>query len=553
MTSTPLAHYRCGILASVSIAACFSVQAASPNVDAGSLLRQTEQELQTQKHNPALPAREAKPEPVTQPNEATVQVRSFKFVGNTLLSKEKLSTALASFIKRPVTVSQLKQAADVVTLTYREAGWIVHAFLPRQEIDGGVVTIQIVEAMFGGTSLQGAAPQRIDAARLIRLAEANLVKGQPLNANNIDRALLLLSDLPGVSVAGNLVEGQRDGETSLALIASDRALLNGNASIDNYGSRATGADRLSVNLNLNSPARIGDALAINALKTQGSDYERVSYGVPVGYNGMRAGVHGSNLNYRVITADFAALNPNGAVTTRGFDLSYRLLRSQLRNINFALSYDDKQFKNTSNSVTTSYDIKAYNASFSASQIDNWAGGGFSSASAGITTGDKNTEGRYNKLNINLGRLQSLTADRTLYVAATMQSASKNLDSSEKMYLGGASGVRAYPASEAGGSEGKALTVELRQRLLNNFTLTGFYDYGWVKVNHDNTVSSPANPNSFHLEGYGVSLAWQAAQSVDIKATLSQRIGSNPAAQANGTDSDGTKNATRIWLSANFAL
>jgi hemolysin activation/secretion protein len=553
MTRFTFKQSRISLLTSAVTALAFSAHAAGPNVDAGSLLRQTEQELNTQKKSRALPPRAAMPSPMLKTTEATVQVRSFKFVGNKLLTSDQLNKALASFTNRQLTLNQLREAADTVTTTYREAGWTVRAFLPKQEIDGGVVTLQIVEAVFGGAFLQGTAPERIEVTRLVNMAEAILTKGQPLHANDIDRTLLLLDDLPGVNVTGNLIEGQRDGESNLALSAVDDALLTGNASVDNQGSRSTGTDRLSLNLNLNSPAGMGDLLSLNSLKTQGSDYQRLAYNVPVGYTGWRAGLHASNLNYRVITDDFASLNPNGTAITRGWDISYPLLRSQLKNINLALSYDDKQFDNTSNNVTTSYGIKAYNATLSANQIDDWASGGSTTASAGLTAGDKSTESRYTKISLSLSRLQSLTTDLSLYVAANAQATNKNLDSSEKMYLGGANGVRAYPASEAGGSEGNTFTVELRQRLDHYITLTGFYDYGMVKANHDNNVTSPANPNSYNLQGYGVSLAWQATQGIDIKATLAQRLGNNSAAQANGTDADGTKKVTRIWLSTGIAF
>jgi hemolysin activation/secretion protein len=195
----------------------------------------------------------------------------------------------------------------------------------------------------------------------------------------------------------------------------------------------------------------------------------------------------------------------------------------------------------------------YNASLSANQIDTWSGGGSTTANLALTSGDKSTESRYTKLNLSLSRLQSVTDSLSVFVFASAQSTNKNLDSSEKMYLGGATGVRAYPASEGGGSEGNTLTLELRQRLDHNLALTGFYDYGWVRANRDNNVASPANPNGYNLQGYGVSLAWQASTSIDVKATLAKRVGNNPAAQANGTDGDGTKKVTRLWLSTGIAF
>jgi hemolysin activation/secretion protein len=528
--------------------------AATPNVDAGSLLRQTEKQLSTPTKKSTKHRHKAAPPPVApKPAEATVQVRGFKFVGNTLLSVEQLNSSLTSFIDRPLTLLQLREAADVVATQYREAGWTVRAFLPKQEIAGGIVTLQIVEAVFGGASVQGNPPERISGARLVEMAEANLIKGQPLHASEIDRVLLLLDDLPGVNVAGNLVEGQRDGETELAISALDDALVNGNISVDNQGARSTGSDRLNVNLIFNSPFGFGDALALNGLKTQGTDYQRLGYSVPVGNYGLRAGLHASNLNYRVITDDFASLNPSGIASTRGWDISYPLLRSQLQNVNVVLSYDDKKFDNTSNSTTTSYVIKVYNASLSANQVDSWGGGGATNGNITLSAGEKSTESGYTKLSLSLSRLQSLNESLSLYAAANAQVSNRNLDSSEKMYLGGSNGVRAFPASEAGGSEGNTLTLELRQRVDNNINLTGFYDYGRIKVNHDNSIASPANPNDYVLQGYGVSVAWQAAQGLEFKATLAQRLGINPAAQASGNDGDGTKKMTRIWLSTGMSF
>jgi len=68
------------------------------------------------------------------------------------------------------------------------------------------------------------------------------------------------------------------------------------------------------------------------------------------------------------------------------------------------------------------------------------------------------------------------------------------------------------------------------------------------------VASPANPNGYYLQGYGASLAWQATQAVDFKATVAQRIGSNAGANSTtGMDGDGTKKITRLWLSSGLAF
>jgi hemolysin activation/secretion protein len=568
-------HHRITLLASAAMALCFSAHAAGPSVDAGSLLRQTEQELKKTKTKPTRKAAKPTPTPAPSASEATVNVRSFKFAGNTLIEADKLSNALAAYVNRPLTLAQLKEAADVVTAIYRDAGWTVRTFLPKQEISTGVVTLQIVEAVFGGAFMQGQEPQRIEASRLVEMAEANLRKGQALHANDLDRTLLLLDDLPGVSVAGNLAQGQNDGETNLAISAIDDALVNGNATIDNHGGRATGIERLSLNLNLNSPARMGDLLNTNFMQTRGTQYARGSYSLPVGNFGARAGVHASSLKYKVLTSyDDKAAGTRGTADTVGLDASYPLLRSQLSNVNLTWSYDDKTLENYATDILNSnYKIKASSVGLNSSRIDNWGGGGSTSAYAMVTQGrvdnagsanaqadadGTRTAGSYSKLNVSLNRLQSITADLSFYAAVSAQATSKNLDSSERMYLGGATGVRAFPASEAGGAAGSTLTLELRQRLDNAFTLTGFYDYGHITVNKHNANASDGKTisavNSYALQGFGASLAWMDGKGTEVKATLAKRSAANPNADTTtGMDGDKTKHTTRLWLSAGIAF
>jgi hemolysin activation/secretion protein len=541
-------------IAATLVSISTSAVAVGPNVDSGSLLNQSEQEFKLPKsYNKAKPSL-ATPSESKASTGPTVFIKEFTFIGNSLLSPEILNGVVASYINRELTLTQIKEVADLVAGAYRNAGWTVRVYVPKQEILDGTVAIQVIESTFGGAVILGQGPQRVDSDQLVGMAESMLQKGQHVHSEDIDRALLLLDDLPGVSVAGNLVEGVHDGETNLAISAVDDQLVSGSASVDNQGALATGSNRLNLNLNVNSPLRLGDLVALNALKTEGTDYQRVGYTVPVGYSAWRAGVHASNLDYRVIADEFASLGALGTARTMGWDISYPILRTQLRNLNLAISYDNKKFENTSNGTTTSYGINVYNASLSASQIDNWYKGGSTNASIGLTSGEKSTDTCYSKLNLSLARLQSLSDMVSLYLAVSSQSSSRNLDSSEKLYLGGASGVRAYPASEAGGSEGNTVTLELRDRLQKDLTLTGFYDYGWIKVNHDNNVSSPADPASYYLQGYGLTLAWQASQSVDMKATIAQRIGNNPAANTTtGMDADGTRKITRIWLSTGIAF
>lgn len=557
----------------LTVASCVAYAQATP--DAGSLLRQTERDLNQQR----APAAQVRPEvlksTVVKPGETTVTVAQFNFVGNTMLSDAQLQAAVAPYLNTPLTFAQLQQATDATTNAYREAGWLVRAFLPAQKVANGVFTIQVEEAVFGKTVMVDGS-QRVAAATLKGFVTTAQTTGDPVSAKKIDRALLLMSDLPGVTVVGNLIEGEKPGETDLLIKAVDGAALAGYVSVDNYGSRSTGLERVLASLNINGPLQLGDQLGLTALKTQGSDYQRVGYTLPIGYDGLRAGVHATHLTYGLV-GDFASLGAKGSSASTGLDASYSLLRSQPTNINLVASYDQKRFDNNNATGSVShYNIDVYSLGLNATQLDNWRGGGMANASATLTTGKVNlygsanqntdtqgpaTAGNYSKLSLSLSRLQKLDTDLSAYVAFNMQVANKNLDSSERMYLGGATGVRAYPSSEGGGSQGHTLTAELRKQLNNQYTLTGFYDLGHVQAFKHNayadgssSLNSGSTPNRYTLSGYGASLAWQSLTGTELRATFARRIGTSPLANATtGNDGDGTRKLNRLWVNASVSF
>ena len=536
---------------------------------AGSLIQQIEQSRQ-----PALP-RKATPDKPTEPAAMPAQVgvivtvTAFRFVGNTLLTAEQLAPAVENFLNRPLDFNGLNQAAAAVADVYRQAGWIVRTYLPRQDITQGIVTIQIVEAVFGGVHLEGSESSRNKLSAILDMFEAQQNKGSPLNAEALDRALLLADDLPGVTVAGTLREGSRERETDLVIKLADEPLLVGEAGLDNTGSRSTGSERLTANLNLNSHFGSGELIGANAIHTRGSDYLRLGATLPVGADGWRVGANASALSYKLIAPEFVALNGKGRSNTVGLEASYPIIRARLKNLYFNAALDRKSFDNQSaGATTTRYTVESTTLGLNGNLFDNLAGGGANSASLSLVQGKLDldgspnqaadaattrTAGRFTKLRYAATRQQVVTDSVSLFGSVTGQAASKNLDSSEKFYLGGSSGVRAYPASEGGGAEGHLLTFELRWRLPAGIVLTAFHDNGRVTVNRNNDYIGAASPNAISLRGSGLAAAWQSGSGPSLKLTWAHRQGSNPSPTASGNDQDGSHVIDRLWLTASLPL
>lgn len=553
----------CGIAAALAFPSLAAAQSSPP--DAGSLLQQLEQPRVV-----PLPPRAAPLLPVPPPllsiSGPTVTLSGIRFAGNSLLGSAELTPVVAGFLNRPLSFAELRGAATAVASAYRQAGWIVRVYLPQQDLADSVVTIQIVEARLGKVRQQGEA-LRIDAERLRRIVETAQATGAPVGADALDRALLLANDLPGVAVAGRLAEGENQAETDLVLEVVDQPMLSGEVSVENTGARSTGAARIATGLAVNSPLGIGDQADALLMHARGTDYVRLAYALPVGSAGWRAGVHASHMSYKVVTPEFGLLDAKGTSTAVGALASYPLIRSRLKNLYVSVGLDGRRFDNSSVGVTTTrYETRAASVALYGNLFDDLGGGGTNSAKIGFVHGrvdldgspnqaadaaTTRTAGTFDVLRISAARQQRLTDTFSLYAGLAGQLASKNLDSSEKFYLGGIGGVRAYPVSEAGGSEGAIVNLELRARLPASFNASGFYDWGTVRVNKHRESAGAAALNRYSLQGAGVSVGWVASFGLTIKATLARRIGSNPNATFSGNDQDGSLKMNRFWLQASL--
>jgi hemolysin activation/secretion protein len=251
----------------------------------------------------------------------------------------------------------------------------------------------------------------------------------------------------------------------------------------------------------------------------------------------------------------------------GLEASYPLLRTRLHNLYFNSTLDHKSYDNQANGSTSShYASDSWSLGLWGNLFDNLGGGGANNFSLTLGSGrldlagspsqandaaTSRSEGGFNKLRYSASRQQVLTPKLALYAALSGQWADTNLDSSEKFYLGGASGVRAYASSEAGGASGQLLTLELRWRLPQGLNLSAFYDAGQVAANRNNDFPRAPASNDSALNGYGLALAWQTSFGLNLKASWAQRVGNNPNATAAGNDQDGSHLMDRWWFSASL--
>jgi len=540
--------------------------------DAGDALRQIEriQEIERPKIPKLIEKKEEKP--LLKEGEK-VKVTSFVFKGNKIITTEELESFVKKYIGTELTFNEITQAVVSISLLYERKGYLAQATLPEQNITDGIIQVNILEAHFGGTTYlpmgNGEKPN-VRESRVMDIVYPSSKVNGPLDLKRLERGILLANDLPGIGVGANLKPGQEVGHTDVEVQIENRARFNTSILADNYGSRSTGYERVLVSANLLNPLRLGDDLNATILKTAGTEYMRLNYSLPVGNDGLRIGSNATYLEYKVITNEFKSLGPNGHSAGFGLEASYPIYRSRDKNLNLDFDYDVKAFKNnTITEVTSDYYTRIFSTSLSGDFVDQWLLDGATNNAKFVFDHGKNdlknspnyvtdisnshTHGIFNRAQLSFRRDQFLKNDYTLVIKGSGQLTDHNLDSSQKFYLGGPTGVRAYPSSEGSGSEGYLLNLELKKDLPFNLTGSIFYDQGYVRQNVDNFDASGVvinALNTYKLKGYGLEFSWRGPLKTNVFFTYAKRDGTNPnRVQDTGKDQDGTLYKDIFWLRA----
>ncbi len=496
---------------------------------------------------------------------ALITLKHIQFEGVTILSDMELRGIVEPFINTPMTYEQMLEIGMVVEHYYRKNNYLARAVLPPQDLTDGLLTVDVIESVFSKVEIeQELADLPNTQAHVEAIIEAQQKTGEPLNTKSLDRALALANDLPGMSAQGSLRQGRDAGETELLLKLYQGRTRQAELTVDNGGSRSTGLMRTLISLNWFNPNDLGDLLSVVAVHTKGSDYARLAYSMPVGTDGWRMGLNASVMSYEVIVGEQGMVGAVGRALTQGMEWVYPLLRADDRSATVTLTADTKKFENTSAQglLMSDYKAKVMAAQVAGFYRDLNPGGGTGTYSLQLSHGGINldgslsqqtdattakTEGIFNKIRLNGSWQQAITTKTSAFVSYAGQLTDKNLDSSEKMQLGGMNGVRAYPTGEGSGSDAQLIQLELRHQLESGINMAAFYDWGQVWLAHDPSYPGGPQHNRNTYKGFGASIGYTFDDGINVKATWARKDGDNPNPTQTGNDQDGSRDRNRYWL------
>ncbi|GAB6280269.1 MAG: POTRA domain-containing protein [Thermovirga sp.] len=466
---------------------------------------------------------------------ARIWLESVTFSGNTIFSEEDLLSIVGDELGRFQDLAGLRSIADRISIFYRENGYpFAWAYIPEQNVEGGNLLIDIIEGCYGRIRTTGDPALAAWAGRFL----SALKPGSLIEDKGLERAILILSDQPGVDVSPLICPGEEVGTGDLGVQVTEGPRFSGQVKLDSYGNRYSGEYRGELILRMNRAFTTGDELSLRTLYTSENMWlGQLDYTFPIGYSGLRGNVGYAHTAYDLM-APYEGYTGTAKVSKAG--LSYPLVRSRMTNL--AL-YVTGQYKDLNNELSgASYEKKTSWSGVAGLLFDHrdaFGGGGISWGDLSVTAGDLDsdnagaTQGSFTKANLEITRLQSLSQAVSLFVNASGQWSDSELDSSESFTLGGANGVRAYPQGEASGSEGWLARSELRYAMNESLAPYLFYDAGHI--------SGDGTGDSRSIAGVGIGLRYiRDDWSLDASAAWETSGGD--------AQSDDNRRSPRIWVS-----
>jgi len=486
------------------------------------------------------------------------QLKDVEFEGMTAFQPSDFADIYKSSLGESITLADVFSFAAKITARYRNSGYILsRAIIPPQRIADGTVKIQVIEGFISNVKLEG---QLLGDTSIIDKYGDRLEASQPLDADQLERFVLLTNDLPGASARVVLLPSETTVGASDLVVFLEQDDYEKSISVDNRGSRYLGPIQTSGTVNTNSMLDNYDRLGFRYItSSQVSEFTlyEMNYTKPISGNGSKLSVSGTR-TFVQPGFDLEDSEIRSDSTSFSASYSYPHVRSREKNLTHTATFNYRDAETfilgsllsedrvRSLELGTSYDFLALGGV-------NLIGASVShgieafnekrSGSPNLTRG--NGRSNFGKMNLNLLRLQSLTNHISLYMSATGQYAFSQLLSSEEFGYGGAQYGRAYDPSEITGDHGVAALVELRYQggfpeneFLRTYEFYTFYDFGNVWSIDDNQVGIETS-NSAASAGLGTRLglfgnvsgslevSWPLTEPVSIRSSAYPEKGTDP--------------------------
>ena len=460
-----------------------------------------------------------------------------------------LEAILAPCVGRETTLTELNTALAQVTAYCRRHGYPASAaYLPAQDSKDGKITVKVIPGRYGEIKLDN--HSRLKDKVALRLLHG-LQPGSIIRSSKLETVLYSISDVSGTRAVGVLAPGKAFGTSDVTVRIEDGKPTNTMLYAENYGAKSSGRYRYGLQHTVYDVSGKGGRLSLGTLISNSHMHNYyANYELPVGRGGSTLGLGISQMDYKLGGAmrDWGA---NGKADTVSLFGSYPFYHLHDGALKLTYGIDYRRLKDDLDKFQGVADSKKHAASAhvgieGSAQMPKTALSYDATLTAGHLTLDSEfsrlkdatarTAGTYTKLSVDGTAVRSLGHRTDVLIKASGQLASRNLDGSEQMYLGGANAVRAYPQGEGSGDVGLLGTAEVRYYTdVPGLVLSTYLDAGHVRLSHDGTGGSET------LKGWGLAANYTRPGDWFARLDYARRIGDSKYL------SEDAKSKGRVWF------
>ena len=435
-------------------------------------------------------------------------------------SEDTLYPLYKDMVGTEISLADLYALANRMALKYRNDGFVLtQVVVPPQTIEKGIARLQIVEGFIDNIIIQGG-DEKNSALKTVQEYATQISQGGALNIADMERQLLLINDLPGISARSVISPSATTSGAADLLVIIERDPYDAVIGANNHGSRFLGPFQVNGAGALNSALGFNEAITAQFVVApdRGAElaFGSIGYEQPVGPWGTKLSITGSITD----TDPGFTLRPfevEGLSKSITLQATHPLIRSRSTNVFGRLLFDWRDIDSKNNVEVTRQDrIRALRAGLQAEFLDSLIGVAVNTIDLQVSQGlnvlgssdedDANMtraagDPTFTKANIRLQRLQRITSKVNVLLEGRGQLSNNPLLSSEEFGLGGISTVRGYDPSEIVGDDGIAGKIEVQWKPASNTQLFSFLDAGTVW--QQDPTSSADKRNSLVSTGVGV--------------------------------------------------
>ena len=240
---------------------------------------------------PEIPEAEA-------PEGLRFQLRDVNIEGATVYTPVQLRALYQDFIGTSASLHELREISRRLTRKYRRDGYILtRAIVPVQNFADGIVRIRVVEGYVDDVRFDTPESMAPFGGDLLIHYTQKILASRPLKAADLERYLLLTSDLPGLTIRSVLQPSEKNVGAATLDLHLTQSPLSASINYDNRGSRFVGPKQSLASVFVNSLVQRFDQSAVRLALTRDSDelvFLELRYSAPVGSEGLRLSIEASH-------------------------------------------------------------------------------------------------------------------------------------------------------------------------------------------------------------------------------------------------------------------